>query len=224
MRSCASFSPNLSALDLHLNTKCQSVILLSSEISTVRSTRKRKVESIAFKQTDLARIMICLQLKYQWLSFHITHHCFFHSHLNKGDVACRSPPFSISTQLHLCPDIFFKKGIFKWKSLKAFKSFLVVLYGSCVGVIYQHLACNSFPFKLSFQYIKNLVVLKGAVRQDNDNYWFKRKEKNILLKVFLNNEYLWRNLKERRCKLFSNVKCFTFFLFCVFLAHSALLK
>lgn len=119
---------------------------------------------------------------------------------------------------------FFKKGIFKWKSLKAFKSFLVVLYGSCVGVIYQHLACNSFPFKLSFQYIKNLVVLKGAVRQDNDNYWFKRKEKNILLKVFLNNEYLWRNLKERRCKLFSNVKCFTFFLFCVFLAHSTLLK
>lgn len=57
------------------------------------------------------------------------------------------------------------------------------------------------------------MVLKGAVRQDNDNYWFKRKEKNILLKVFLNNEYLWRNLKERRCKLFSNVKCFTFFSF-----------
>lgn len=89
---------------------------------------------------------------------------------------------------------------------------MVVLYGSCVGVIYQHLACNSFPFKLSFQYIKNLVVLKGAVRQDNDNYWFKRKEKNILLKVFLNNEYLWRNLKERRCKLLCEVLHFFSFL------------
>lgn len=123
LHSCASFSPNLSALDLHLNIKCQSVILLFSEISTVRSTRKRKVESIAFKQTDLARIMIRLQLKYQWLSFHITHHCFFLSHLNKGDVARRSPPFSISTQLHLCPGIFLKRAFLNGKAKKHLNPF-----------------------------------------------------------------------------------------------------